>query len=639
MRKVVRYYTAVLLGIIFFLPVKLNSQNLDSLENLLIGKKLSVADEIRIYDDLSWFYQNSNMRKAVDHGLAGLKLAQREGDKQMEATFYRNIGVAYYMASMNDSAKINLDQSLRIVEKINDTNLAAALNVAYGNISRVQSRYNDALRHYLKAAEILEQRKESHRLGAVYLNIGGIYQIMRNFNQALGYFEKAKVIAEETGNSELLADIYVSLSDRELYHGEVKAQSLYYGEEALKIYKEIGNTYKEYYTLLLLSKVYYHHQDYTKAFALAQEVLEKTKNLGFPTLASNAYIHISNIHYRQGRYAESAEAAKQALEVDTTDTNITKNAYSNLLRSNAFLGKPALTEHFLERYGEALDKFSNKEFQNSLSEMEVKYETEKKELRINSLEKERVLYGIIFGVSFLGIAILLGALYLRQRAKKQLAEQKVIQLEQEKQLVATQAVLDGETAERTRLARDLHDGLGGMLSAVKLNLFDMKNGVIIEAEDVLRFNKVMDMLDNSMQELRRVAHNMMPESLSRYGLKVALEDFCNNIRHVNFHFFGEDKRLEQKMEATLYRAVIELVNNAIKHSEAETINVQLVQQPESISINVQDDGKGFDLNEETKGTGLINIKNRIKSAGGTIDVFSSTGKGTEVAIEMNVKQT
>ena len=164
----------------------------------------------------------------------------------------------------------------------------------------------------------------------------------------------------------------------------------------------------------------------------------------------------------------------------------------------------------------------------------------------------------------------------------------------------------------------------------------MKQGVFIEAEDVSRFNKVIEMLDNSMQELRRVAHNMMPESLSRYGLKVALEDFCSSFGNVHFYFFGEEKRIEKSIEIALYRTVFELVNNSVKHAEAENINVQIVQQTDRISINVQDDGKGFNTEENLKGAGLQNISNRINSVGGTINFLSSKDQGTEIFIEIHL---
>lgn len=166
----------------------------------------------------------------------------------------------------------------------------------------------------------------------------------------------------------------------------------------------------------------------------------------------------------------------------------------------------------------------------------------------------------------------------------------------------------------------------------------MKKDVIIETDDVSRFNKVLEMLDNSIQELRRVAHNMMPESLSRYGLKIALEDFCNSFSNVKFHFFGEENRLEKTLETTIYRAVHELVNNAVKHSQAETINVQLIQQEDVVSINVQDNGLGFKTDEDFKGRGLQNIQNRVNSVGGTMNIFSAPDKGTEISIDINIPQ-
>ena len=175
-----------------------------------------------------------------------------------------------------------------------------------------------------------------------------------------------------------------------------------------------------------------------------------------------------------------------------------------------------------------------------------------------------------------------------------------------------------------------------MLSAFKLNLFDIKQDVIIEEEDVLRFNKVMEMLDNSIGELRRVAHNMMPEALSRYGLKTALSDFCKNFRNVKFHYFGAEQRVEKKLETVIYRAATELINNALKHSDAAAVNVQLVCGTDLISLNVQDNGKGFDATAETLGTGLNNIRTRIAAVNGTMNIHSSPDEGTEVDVEVKI---
>src|SRR5690606_6628135 len=235
--------------------------------------------------------------------------------------------------------------------------------------------------------------------------------------------------------------------------------------------------------------------------------------------------------------------------------------------------------------------------QNSLSTLEVKYETEKKELKIEALEKQRQLYTWLGIAGLLILLIALGFAYVRYRlavSRRKLAEEESRRLEQEKQLVAVQATLDGEAAERSRLAKDLHDGLGGMLSAVKLNLPQVNGDALLEAMDVTRFQTALGMLDDSIQELRRVAHHMMPESLLRYGLKVSLADFCAAIPAADFHYYGDEGRLPSKMEIMVYRCIHELVNNALKHAEATHINVQLVQEVNRVSFTVQDNGKGFD---------------------------------------------
>jgi len=268
--------------------------------------------------------------------------------------------------------------------------------------------------------------------------------------------------------------------------------------------------------------------------------------------------------------------------------------------------------------------------------LETMYQTEKKELKIEALEKQRQLY-IWLGIA--GIFILLIALafaFIRYRlavSKRKLAEEEAQRLEQEKQLVAVQATLDGEAAERTRLAKDLHDGLGSMLSLVKFNLPQVKGDAVLEAVDVSRFQTALGMLDQSIQELRRVAHHMMPESLLRYGLKASLSDFCTALPNADFHYFGDETRLPEKVEIMIYRCIHELVNNALKHAQATHINVQLVQEEDRISFTVQDDGIGFDQEKVSEGMGLKNVRQRVAAFQGKMSIYS-TSQGTEIHVEL-----
>ncbi len=148
---------------------------------------------------------------------------------------------------------------------------------------------------------------------------------------------------------------------------------------------------------------------------------------------------------------------------------------------------------------------------------------------------------------------------------------------------------------------------------------------------------------NSIIELRRVAHNMMPEGLVKFGLKDALTDFCDSLNNsvslkVRFQFFGEFKRIEQKVEIGAYRIVQELINNAVKHAEASELIVQMIQEPNRLSLIVQDNGKGFDINvvKQAKGIGLQSVQTRVDSLNGHFDFFSEPGKGSEFTIEFKL---
>jgi signal transduction histidine kinase len=217
-------------------------------------------------------------------------------------------------------------------------------------------------------------------------------------------------------------------------------------------------------------------------------------------------------------------------------------------------------------------------------------------------------------------------------------------MEKEEQLAATEAVLKVEEQERIRLAKDLHDGLGGMLSGIKYAFQTMKGNLVMTPDNQQSFERSMDMLDSSIKEMRRVAHNMMPEALVKFGLNIALKDFCNDINRsgalqVSYQSIGiENAVIEQTTAITIYRIVQELINNIMKHAAAKSAIVQVSKTSDAvIRITVEDDGKGFDpvIIQEAKGIGWSNIHSRVKYLKGKVDVRSEVGKGTSVLIELN----
>jgi signal transduction histidine kinase/DNA-binding CsgD family transcriptional regulator len=283
---------------------------------------------------------------------------------------------------------------------------------------------------------------------------------------------------------------------------------------------------------------------------------------------------------------------------------------------------------YLKRYQAIKDSLHNQQTEKAIHDLKIGYETEKKEMRISSLEGEKQLIMWLNLAGGTALLLTLSAFFFlwrwtvqKKRLAEQkglLAEQKIKQLEQEKQLIATQAVLDGEIQERTRLARDLHDGLGSILAAAKYNLADIKKASIPGTADAERFDKAISLLDESMREMRRVAHHLMPESLSSYGLKQSIADFCNSLSCVKFTYFGDETLFDPKTEVMLYHIMHELVSNALKHSRASHILVQIIRDTHSIALTVQDDGCGFDPSAETKGMGLTNIRTRVAAYNGSL---------------------
>jgi len=227
------------------------------------------------------------------------------------------------------------------------------------------------------------------------------------------------------------------------------------------------------------------------------------------------------------------------------------------------------------------------------------------------------------------------------RQQQEIQKQRISELEKDRQLLTVDAMLKGQEEERSRIAKDLHDGLGGMLSGVKFSFINMKENMILPAENLPAFDRSIAMLDNTIAELRKVAHNLMPETLVRFGLEEALKDYCNSIQsstgiQVIYQQFGEYRKMNSRAEITIYRIIQELVNNILKYAEATQIIVQLTRDDIKTGITVEDNGKGFDTTilDQKRGAGFSNIKYRVNYFKGTLDINSQPGNGTSVNIEL-----
>jgi signal transduction histidine kinase len=286
--------------------------------------------------------------------------------------------------------------------------------------------------------------------------------------------------------------------------------------------------------------------------------------------------------------------------------------------------------------------------------MRIRFETEKKELQIAQLEAEKKVHQLTISRKntlnyiLIGGAITLGAIFLLSyrsyRQKQRLQQQRISELETEKKIIRYRSSTKRRGTGTNPPGKGPPRWIGRDVVGIKYSLNTMKGNLIMTPDNAQAFERSMDMLDSSIKEMRRVAHNMMPEALVKFGLDTALKDFCNDINQsgalkINYQSIGLDGvELDQIVSITIYRIIQELINNSIKHAAASSAIVQLTKNEDQLSVTVEDNGKGFDTSilNAARGIGWSNVQNRVEFLKGNLDVNSSPGNGTSVHIEIEI---
>lgn len=600
--------------------------------------------------------------------------------------YYINLG-QQYETSETELAKYYYKKAGSISEKISYPTGVVRSIFNYTYVLNLQGRYDSGLVMNLHAVDIARKLNDQVLLGKALFNTGTSYRQLSQYESAITYFEEGRIIFEKKGDSLLIiraCDVLQLL----YYNLENYDKAIAYGETAVKGLRTIDDPVWLGSALSNLGMSYAEKGYYLKAKSVWMEALAISKRIGDLEMEGTQMINLGDLSMNTGDYAVLNQYYEKALELyikldgaegiasslrglalyefyrkNFEAAKLYANRSYEVVNKNNLLFQKRKTLETLSRIHIALhdlatgqkymkeataisDSINNERIRRNTIEFETKYETAKKDAQIKlqqaDIKQKNTLNYILIGsaASILTISLLA---YRNYRHKQYLQLQRINELEKEKYISATEAVLKGEEQERTRLAQDLHDGLGGMLSGIKYSLNTMKENLIMTPDNAQAFARSMDMLDSSIQEMRRVAHNMMPESLVKFGLNVALKDFCNGITNsgaLNVQYQSlkmEGIELDPTTAITLYRIVQELINNTIKHASAQNAIVQISRTDGRLTLEVEDDGKGFntDILDRAKGIGWSNIQNRIAFLKGKLDIHSDIGKGTSVHIELN----
>lgn len=533
----------------------------------------------------------------------------------------------------------------------------------YGIIQQSKGNEKAAMETFTtKAAAYARQSEDAAILGKVNKAIGIVYMNADEREKAKTYLEQATLFFEKSPQDnpirlEELTDTYITAAENYVYlHLPDSAIKLLKKAEVILAPHPASNIYLRYY----YAAGVYHNElkqyadaldNFNKGIAMAKDAPSQF------SLNRLKFVKYQTLTY-QKNYQQAAAVLEELIQSPVMIEGDRKLYYKEIYNTYSKLGDTKKALDWAAKYISYSDSLHASGLKKDIVELERKYNNAENQRKITMLqaEKDKALYtsknnrllNWLLGVAivFLFSLLAFGRLYYKKAQK--LAVQKEInyqqqlqEVEQRQQTAFAKALLEGEEKERKRLAGDLHDGLGGMLSGVKINLSRL---VSTNKENSMNTDlyKVIDQLDISVSELRRIARNMMPESLLQLGLEASLKDMCHEISskdtRVDFQSFNISKEIPAEMQVTIYRIIQELVSNALRHAGASEILVQCSQNENTFFITVEDNGKGFDTGSigANKGIGLANVKRRVEYLKGKIDIASVQGEGTDINIEFNV---
>jgi two-component system, NarL family, sensor kinase len=596
-----------------------------------------------------------------------------------------------YSNSEPATATAYFRQALTLSEKLDYKFGIYRSYVLYGGVFLFTAAFDSSLYYNFKAYDAAKETNDPISPGIALFNIGITYRDKSDFENAIEYSLKGLSVIEKYNKPEIEVQVNDALQILYQSRGEYE-KAMFYGRRAIAQSRQLNNKLQLVKSLTNLSMSYQDMEKLDSGYNMLKEAerlsiafnepwitaginanlagyavkrrsyaearnyafrnLETYKQIGDPSGVAGAFRVLGLCDLQQGKLASARQYLDSGLVI--TQQNQLAAEEVNLLRAISMVEYARQSYEagydYDSKAGKTLDKLVRDIMSQQSAELEKKYETEKQQSAIRTLEAEKKVQQLSIKQKNIGIYILIGCaivlvllsvlIFRTQKQKQKLQQQRISELETEKQLSATEAVLKGEEQERSRLAKDLHDGLGGILSGIKYSFNTMKGNLHLSPENQHAFEKGVEMLDVSIKEMRRVAHNMMPEALLKFGLDAALRDFCNDINQsgalkVSYQSIGmADNEINQSAAIPVYRIIQELVNNIIKHANASTAIVQLSNDNNLISITVEDDGKGFDIasSDQTQGIGWSNIRSRIDYLKGQVNIQSAAGEGTSVHI-------
>lgn len=574
---------------------------------------------------------------------------EKQKNELAQLQYFYVLGITYFLQSDYNKALEYSFRSLQLSIKYNLGNQIARANNIIGIVYSNMGMHADALNYMLKAISIHELGQDSVSYANTLNNIGLVYLNVEAFETAKNYFDRAYDIYQKTDHQTGIGNVSINLL---VYyrHAIMPDSAEYFFNQSIKIGTHLTNHYALSNAFLEKGNLFAVLNDPLNAIAYYLKSDSVASQVKLMQMRSVARIQIAKTYLGllelDSAYAFARSASDIAIEIGNKKLEYIANEVFSLIFQERKEFEKALNHRNLSI--EQKSEFQAQSHANQIYRIEIdelNRDKEKQQIFIAEqnmrIDNQRNQLHITM-ISFFALLVILSFIYYylfnknRQKQTKQTYENKI-----RHSLEMTKAVLEAEIQERKRIGMELHDGLGPLLGLVKLNITN------ILREDGLSPNKRKELLrsaatnlDGILEEMKNISKNLAPIVLIEKGFESAVKDLVirlQNLQYFDVHLSmnGWDNRVDSFVEHSLYRSILEVMNNIISHANASVVNIEVLKNGREITIIIEDNGVGFDPSTSgNNGQGLKNAVTRIEGMGGKFFIDSMPNRGTIIIMEL-----
>ena len=595
---------------------------------------------------------NSDTDSAYVYILQAEKICQKTNNDFLLARCQYKLGYYFYTLKNNQKATYFLKNAIVNAERTKNYKALASAYNQLGVIDMDKSAFNESLKKLLLAINIAEKNKLFKNQCSTTINLGNLFDLQKDTLRALEYYQKGKKIAEKNGLEEYKISCYNNIAV--LLRDSNKEKSISYYKKAYNIAVALKDTYQQFSLLINLADANLSIKS-DKTFNNAYKYLKLAESLAIDEKnEQNLFYVYFNFggYYNKIKEYETAETyylkAKQLSKTGMDNEQIL-NLYKAIEKN--FLAKTDYRNAYLykDKYNKLEDSIFTIEKNKTFQDIKTKYDVEKKNLKINLLSKERTIEKnkkrLITYTSLAVITSLLLLLLLfinrnklqkiiRKKEKEMFFQEKE-KLQQEQELKRITGLIEGQDIERNRIAKEIHDGIGGDLAGIKLKLSQINEDIKNQ-----HIGTIISQIGGTFTELRNISHNLSSNFILNKDFSLVLSQLINEYETrkefaTELTIFPENAfaEINQNIKHQIFRILQESMANVSKHAKAKSVAIMITILDEVINIIFEDDGIGFDEKSQ-KGIGLKNIEERVFSLKGTIEVETIVKRGSTLIINI-----